>query len=154
MEDCANLHQRSTAVVHPGGIVDLARKSVLHDWRRYLPVAIAVGVSGLMLVAQVALALGAFRLAAGPVEYSRAALWVGPADARAVDQSRGLSAFAASRLWRDPDIARIEPLAEPLTAQIRSDDAGQMALVSSLDIDPQGLSYAAILCQSASKRAP
>lgn len=145
MEGRGNLHHCSTGVIHLGGMVDLALKSVLHDWRRYLPVAIAVGVSGLMLVAQVALALGAFRLAAGPVEYSRAALWIGPADARAVDQSGGLSAFAASPLWLDPDIARIEPLPEPLTAQLGSDEAGQMALVSGLDISAQGLAYAAIL---------
>ena len=141
MEGRANLHHRSTTVAHLDGMVDRASKSVLHDCRRYLPAAIAVGVSGLMLVAQVSPALGAFRLAAGPVEYSRAALWVGPAAARAVDQSRGLSAFAASRLWLDPQIARIETL----SAIIGSGEAGQTALVSALDITPQGLSYAAVV---------
>lgn len=116
-------------------MVNLAFKSVLHGWRQYLPVVIAVGVSGLMMVAQVALAMGAFSLSAAPVRQSMADLWVGPADARALDESRELSQLAAGRLWLDPDIARIEPYVSPGYAMIGEDEAtGKSAVLAGLDV--------------------
>jgi putative ABC transport system permease protein len=111
-------------------MTNLALKSVLHDWRRYLPVGIAVGVSGLMMVVQAALTMGAFSLAAAPVRLSQADLWIGPADAVALDQSRGLSPHAIGRLWLDPDVDRIEAYAEPGFVSIgESEETGQMGVV-------------------------
>lgn len=125
-------------------MVNLALKSVLHAWRRYLPVAIAVGISGLMMVAQLSLALGAFQLAAAPVEWSRGALWVGPAKTEAVDQSSGLSPFAASRLWLDPDVARIEPWRAGGYGSIAREDAagnepGNQANIFGIDVSENAL---------------
>lgn len=112
----------------------LALRSVLHGWRRYLPVVIAVGISGLMMVVQAALAMGAFSLSAAPVQQSGADLWIGPAEATALDQSRGLSQLAVGRLWLDPDITRIEPYAAPAFVSIGdTDDTGQMGVVVGLD---------------------
>lgn len=114
-------------------MTNLALKSVLHGWRRYLPVVIAVGISGLMMVVQAALAMGAFSLSAAPIRQSQADLWIGPADAVALDQSRGLSQLAVGRLWLDPDITRIEAYATPDYVSIGdNDETGQMGVVLGL----------------------
>ena len=114
-------------------MINLALKSVLHGWRRYLPVVIAVGISGLMMVAQAALAMGAFSLSAAPVRLSAADLWVGPADAKALDQSRGLSTLAVGRLWLDPDIVTIEPYGAPAFVTIGdNEETGEFGSVVAL----------------------
>ncbi|WP_322894182.1 MULTISPECIES: ABC transporter permease [unclassified Yoonia] len=126
-------------------MINLAFKSVLYCWRRYLPVIIAVGISGLMMVVQAALAMGAFSLSAAPVRLSQADLWIGPADAVALDQSRGLSELAIGRLWLDPDITRIEPFTNPNYVSIGdNEETGQMGLVTPLPIgaDPMLLARA------------
>ena len=45
-------------------IVALARKTLLHEWRRFLPAVVAVAFSGLLLMVQAALVLGIFGSAA------------------------------------------------------------------------------------------
>ena len=49
-------------------MVPLARKTLLHEWRRFLPSAVAVAFSGLLLLVQSALVLGIFGSAAVPEE--------------------------------------------------------------------------------------
>lgn len=116
-------------------MINLALKSVLHGWRRYLPVGIAVGISGLMMVVQAALAMGAFSLSAAPVRLSQADLWIGPADAMSLDESRGLSQLAIGRLWLDPDIARIEAYTNPEFVTIgESEDSGEIGFVVALQL--------------------
>ena len=41
-------------------MIALARKTLVYEWRRFVPVVLAVGFSGLMLVVQAALVLGIF----------------------------------------------------------------------------------------------
>ncbi len=116
-------------------MINLALKSVLHGWRRYLPVGIAVGVSGLMMVVQAALAMGAFSLAAAPVWLSQADLWIGPPDAMSLDESRGLGQLAVGRLWLDPDIVRIEAYMSPPFVTIgEADDAGEIGFIVALQL--------------------
>lgn len=100
-----------------------------------MPVVISVGISGLMMVTQAALTLGAFSLSSAPVRYSQADLWVGPDDAKALDQSRGLSYLSVGRLWMDPDITKIEPYKSPVFVTIGEDEAsGDYGNVISLPI--------------------
>lgn len=124
-------------------MTDLALKSVLHGWRRYLPVVIAVGVSGLMMVAQIALVMGAVMLAAAPVRQSAAQLWVGPADATSLDQAGDLSVFGISPLWLDARVARIEPFAQPAWINIGEDDsATTYGSLLAIDTGADGLALA------------
>ncbi|MDO5647246.1 ABC transporter permease [Paracoccus sp. (in: a-proteobacteria)] len=118
---------------------------MIHGWRRFLPVAVAVGVSGVMMVMQVALAMGAFQMAAAPVRMSAGDLWVGPADARALDHSTGLGPFAASGLWLDPDIARIEPWAQAAYAQIGDDAMAAQASVQPIDAGAGAMGLARVV---------
>lgn len=45
-------------------MISLARKSLIHEWRRFVPVGLSVGFSGILLIVQVALVLGIFGSAA------------------------------------------------------------------------------------------
>ncbi|MDO5527934.1 MAG: ABC transporter permease [Paracoccus sp. (in: a-proteobacteria)] len=131
-------------------MVNLALQSVLHAWRRYLPVAIAVGVSGLLIAAQLAIALGAARSGAAPIEQSGAILWAGPADATSLETSAGLSPFAASQLWLDADVRRIEPWPEAQSLTLESDDPESSAYerqvtVLGLDVSEGALSFSRII---------
>ena len=58
-------------------IVALARKTLLHEWRRFLPAVVAVAFSGLLLLVQAALVLGIFGSAAVYIEASKGDLWIG-----------------------------------------------------------------------------
>jgi putative ABC transport system permease protein len=116
-------------------MTNLALKSVLHGWRSYLPVGIAVGTAGLMMVVQAALSMGAFSLSAAPVHLSQADLWVGPADAMALDESRGLSHLVVGRLWLNPEIDRIEAYPPPEFVTIgESEDAGDIGVMVALQL--------------------
>jgi putative ABC transport system permease protein len=128
---------------HNAVMVNLAFKSVMHGWRRYLPVGIAVGISGLMMVVQAALAMGAFSLAAAPVRLTSADLWVGPADAAALDESRGLSLLAVGQLWLDPDVAGIETYSAPEYVSIGEDEfTGETGVIVALPLGGDSLLFA------------
>ncbi|MCX7168993.1 MAG: ABC transporter permease [Proteobacteria bacterium] len=51
-------------------MVALARKTLLHEWRRFLPAVLAVAFSGLLLLVQTALVLGISRAGQGAVSVS------------------------------------------------------------------------------------
>ena len=58
-------------------MVPLARKTLLHEWRRYLPAALAVAFTGVLLLMQAALVMGIFGGASVYVNQSGGDLWVG-----------------------------------------------------------------------------
>lgn len=129
------LHRFSTHPCHSSSMTNFALKSVLHGWRRYLPVGIAVGTAGLMMVVQAALSMGAFSLSAAPVRLSEADLWVGPTDATALDESRGLSHLAVGRLWLDPEIDRVEAYPTPeFVTTGPFEDAGDIGVMVALQL--------------------
>lgn len=86
-----------------------------------------------MMVVQAALAMGAFSLSAAPVRLSAADLWVGPADAAALDQSRGLSVLSVGQLWLDRDVAQIEMYFAPDYVSIgENDETGETGVITPL----------------------
>ena len=58
-------------------MIALARKTLIYEWRRFVPSVFAVGFSGVLLAMQAALVLGIFGSAAIYVTASSADLWVG-----------------------------------------------------------------------------
>ncbi|WP_217427813.1 hypothetical protein [Serratia marcescens] len=58
-------------------MISLARKSLIHEWRRFVPVGLSVGFSGILLIVQVALVLGIFGSAAIYINASSADVWIG-----------------------------------------------------------------------------
>lgn len=69
-------------------MISLARKSILHEWRRFAPAIFAIAFSGILLVIQAALAVGIFATVAVYIEKSDAELWVGFPGTPSVDQGR------------------------------------------------------------------
>lgn len=90
-------------------MIALARKTLVHEWRRFLPVIVAVGFSGLMLVVQAALVLGIFGTAAMYVDESSADIWAGYPGTQSVNYGRLISADAAMWLRSDPAVSAVEP---------------------------------------------
>ncbi len=90
-------------------MVSLARKTLLHEWRRFLPAMLAVSFATLLQLLQAALVLGIFGGAAVYVSDSNADLWVGYPGTQSVDQGRPIDGDIASLLEMNPQIESVEP---------------------------------------------
>ena len=90
-------------------MVALARKSLLHEWRRFLPACVAIGVAGILLLLQAALLRGIFGSASVCIRQSDADLWVGYPGTPTVELGRPVPERIAMRLLVDRQVARIEP---------------------------------------------
>ncbi|KQR41485.1 ABC transporter permease [Acidovorax sp. Leaf160] len=86
----------------------LARKTLIHEWRRFVPAVFAVGFSCLLLVAQAALVLGIFGSAAVYVRASGADLWAGYPGTQSVNFGRAIGRDVDLRLAMDPAVAATE----------------------------------------------
>lgn len=90
-------------------MIALARKTLVHEWRRFVPAVLAVGFSGVLLVVQAALVLGIFGSAAIYVTASSADLWAGYPGTQSVNFGRALNPDVEMRLRLDPDVTQVEP---------------------------------------------
>lgn len=90
-------------------MIPLARKSITYEWRRFAPAIFAVAFSGVLLLAQAALAVGIFATVAVYIERSDAELWVGFPGTQSIDQGRYISARTESVLRMHPQVDRTEP---------------------------------------------
>lgn len=89
-------------------MIALARKTLIHEWRRFVPSVFAVGFSGVLLAVQAALVLGIFGSAAIYVTASSADLWVGYPGTQSVNFGRNIGSDVEMRLRMDPDVATVE----------------------------------------------
>ena len=90
-------------------MVALARKTLIHEWRRFLPAMLAVGFAGLLQLLQIALVLGIFGSTSLYITGSAADVWVGYPGTQSVGQGRSIDADVESRLLMDPAVERVEP---------------------------------------------
>jgi len=90
-------------------MVALARKTLVYEWRRFLPAMLAVGFAGLLQLLQIALVLGIFGSTSLYVTGSSADVWVGYPGTQSVGLGRSIEADVQSRLRMDPQVQRIEP---------------------------------------------
>ncbi len=90
-------------------MIALARKTLVHEWRRFIPSVFAVGFSGVLLAMQAALVLGIFGSAALYVTASSADLWIGYPGTQSVNFGRTIGRDVDMRLRMDPDVAAVEP---------------------------------------------
>ncbi len=91
-------------------LVPLARRTLLHDWRRFLPAALAIAFSGLLVLVQVALLVGLFSTISLYITASTGDLWVGFPGTQTIDTGRPIRAGAEVFLHRHPAVARVERL--------------------------------------------
>ncbi|KAF1047898.1 FtsX-like permease family protein [Xylophilus sp.] len=90
-------------------MIALARKTLVHEWRRFVPAVVAVGFSGLLLAVQAALVLGIFGSAAVYVTASSADLWAGYPGTQSVNFGRAIGPDVEMRLRMDADVTAVEP---------------------------------------------
>lgn len=90
-------------------MIALARKTLVHEWRRFVPSIFAVGFSGVLLAMQAALVLGIFGSAAIYVTASAADIWVGYPGTQSVNFGRNIGRDVEMHLRMDPDVAAVEP---------------------------------------------
>jgi len=90
-------------------MIALGRKTLIYEWRRFLPAVLAVGFCGVLLAVQAALVLGIFGSAAIYVTGSSADLWAGYPGTQSVNFGRPIGPDVEMRLRMDPDVIRAEP---------------------------------------------
>ena len=127
-------------------IVALARKTLLHEWRRFLPAVVAVAFSGLLLMVQAALVLGIFGSAAVYIEASKGDLWVGYPGTRTIELGRLLPPDTEIWVRLDEAVERVEPYRWIYGDWRVRDDLGAFSMyVSGLDTSADGLVFAKVL---------
>jgi putative ABC transport system permease protein len=127
-------------------IVALARKTLLHEWRRFLPAVVAVAFSGLLLLVQAALVLGIFGSAAVYIEASKGDLWVGYPGTRTIELGRLLPPDTEIWVRLDESVERVEPYRWIYGDWRVRDDLGAFSMyVSGLDTSADGLVFAKVL---------
>jgi len=122
-------------------MVSLARKTLRHEWRRFLPAALAVGFACLLQLLQIAFVLGIFSSASVYVTGSTATLWAGYPGTQSVNIGRPIRADVESRLRMDADIDRVEPFIW-LDADWRGPRGSASVFVSGIDVHADGMLFA------------
>lgn len=127
-------------------MVALARKTLIHEWRRFLPAIVAIGFAGLLQLLQAALVLGIFGSASVYITGSSADLWVGYPGTQSVNLGRAIDPDVAMRLRMDPAVKRVEPFLW-VDADWRGPHGtgGQSVFVSGIDPRPEGLMFSRVL---------
>ncbi len=134
-------------------MVALARKTLVYEWRRFLPAILAVGFAGLLQLLQAGLVLGIFGSAAVYITGSDADVWVGYPGTQSVDQGRPISADVAALLHMNPAVTRVEPfLWTSGDWHGRGDTGGVSVFVSGIDPHTHGLMFARALSPALRER--
>ena len=127
-------------------IVALARKTLINEWRRFLPAVVAVAFSALLLLVQTALVLGIFGSAAIYIEASKGHLWVGYPGTRTVELGRLLPADTEIWVRLDEAVDRVEPYRWLYGDwRVRSDQGAFSMYVSGIDTSADGLMFTRVL---------
>ncbi|OOG65016.1 ABC transporter permease [Rhodanobacter sp. B04] len=90
-------------------MVALARKTLIYEWRRFLPAMLAVGFAGLLQLLQIALVLGIFGSTSLYITGSSADIWIGYPGTQSVGSGRTIDADVESHVLMDPAVQRVEP---------------------------------------------
>ncbi|MEW9309979.1 FtsX-like permease family protein [Labrys neptuniae] len=122
--------------------VALARKTLIHEWRRFLPAIISVGFSGILIIVQGALLLGIVGTNALPVTQSEADLWIGFPGTQSADLGRSIDAGVSADLLVQPRITRVESLLLGSGDWRGQRGGGQSVTLLGIDTRPDGLGLA------------
>ncbi|WP_243041651.1 ABC transporter permease [Dyella sedimenti] len=127
-------------------MVALARKTLVYEWRRFLPAILAVCFAGLLQLLQAALVLGIFGSASVYITGSSADLWAGYPGTQSVNLGRSIDAGVEMRLRMDPAVAAVEPF-HWVDADWRgpNDTGGVSVFVSGINTRPDGMLFAQAL---------
>lgn len=124
-------------------VVPLASKTLFYEWRKFLPAALAVAFSGLLLLMQAALMFGIFDSASVYVSKSAAALWAGYPGTQTIELGRPIPRDTEMALRMDPDVVRVEPF-DWIDGDWRgpASHGSVSVFISGIDPAPDGLMFA------------
>ncbi|HUW53119.1 MAG TPA: ABC transporter permease [Rhodanobacter sp.] len=130
-------------------MVALARKTLIYEWRRFLPAMLAVGFAGLLQLLQLALVLGIFGSTSVYITGSSADVWVGYPGTQNVGSGRTIDPDVESRILMDPAVQRVEPYIW-VDGDWRGphETGGISVFVSGIDPSPEGLMFSKALLPS------
>ena len=127
-------------------MIPLARRTLVHEWRRFLPAMLAVALSGVLLLMITALVFGILGATAVYMTESNAQVWVGYPGTQTVELGRPIPPTALTALLMDPAVARVEPF-----VWINGDwrgapgTGGVSVFVSGISTQPDGMIFADVL---------
>jgi putative ABC transport system permease protein len=127
-------------------VIPLARRTLVHEWRRFLPAMLAVALSGVLLLMITALVFGILGATAVYMTESNAQVWVGYPGTQTVELGRPIPPTALTALLMDPAVARVEPF-----VWINGDwrgapgTGGVSVFVSGISTQPDGMIFADVL---------
>ncbi|MCA3256332.1 MAG: ABC transporter permease [Alphaproteobacteria bacterium] len=119
-------------------MISIARKTLLHDWKRYLAAIVALAFSGLLMLVQVGLLYGMFGSITVLVDNGSADLWVTSRGAQGLDASAGVPQRYEGRFWMHPDVVDVRPLAYG-GGDWRKGDVRKPVMLYGLDLRPGAL---------------
>lgn len=124
-------------------VVALASKTLFYEWRKFLPAALAVAFSGLLLLMQAALMFGIFDSASVYVSKSTADLWAGYPGTQTIELGRPIPRDTEMALRMDPDVVRVEPF-DWIDGDWRgpASHGSVSVFISGIDPAPDGLMFA------------
>ncbi|MHB8623067.1 MAG: ABC transporter permease [Sulfuricaulis sp.] len=127
-------------------MVSLARKTLIYEWRRFLPAVLAVGFASLLQLLQAALVLGIFGSVGVYITGSNANIWVAYPGTQSIDQGRAINPDIEMLLRMDSEVTQVEPFVW-IDGDWRGalDTGGVSVFVSGIDPRPQGLIFAKAL---------
>ncbi|MDE1893188.1 MAG: ABC transporter permease [Pseudomonadota bacterium] len=127
-------------------MVALARKTLVYEWRRFLPAILAVGFAGLLQLLQLALVLGIFGSTSLYITGSSADVWVGYPGTQSVGSGRSIDPNVEARILMDPAVQRVEPYIW-VDGDWRGakETGGVSVFVSGIDPSPNGLMFSKAL---------
>jgi len=129
-------------------MVALARKTLVYEWRKFLPAALAVAFSGLLLLMMAALMLGIFSSAGVYVSRSAGDIWTGYPGTQSVELGRPVPRDTEMWLRMDPAVVQVEPF-QWIDGDWRGPaERGSVSVfVSGIDPSPNGMMFAHVLTQ-------
>lgn len=129
-------------------MVALARKTLIYEWRKFLPAALAVAFSGLLLLMMTALMFGIFSSAGVYVSKSDGDLWAGYPGTQSVELGRPVPRDTEVWLRMDPAVVQVEPF-QWIDGDWRGPvERGSVSVfVSGIDPAPNGMMFAHVLNQ-------
>jgi putative ABC transport system permease protein len=123
-------------------IVSLARKTLVYEWRKFLPAMLAVAFSGLLLLMMAALMIGIFSSAGVYVSRSGGDIWAGYPGTQTVELGRPIPRDTEMWLRMDPAVVQVEPF-QWLDGDWRGPaERGSVSVfISGIDPNPNGLMF-------------
>ncbi len=126
-------------------MISLARLTLRREWPRFLPAVLAVGFSGLLILAQLALLMGIFRTVSVYIDESSADLWVGFPDTPSVDLARSISMRNEVFLRQHPEVIAVEKFSFGVADIRRKDGTAASGFLLGVDTRAEGMVFSKVI---------